>query len=184
VRAAGFDAVEASDADEAISSQVATDIEMPGSMDGLRLAAAVRDRWPPIKIITASGRVRVEHNDLPSGGRFLPKPYSGREVAAHLKERRLAIIIDNDNRYSAGGHSMRIRGEQRAGTRDHNRREHSNSIYIRCSTQERSRSCTLGHTRRNKQEHSRHSSRSPVRHNSHNPVRRRRRWTLCHRPAD
>ena len=44
VRAAGFDAVEASDADEAISSQVATDIEMPGSMDGLRLAAAVRDR--------------------------------------------------------------------------------------------------------------------------------------------
>jgi hypothetical protein len=95
-------------------------------------------------------------------------------VAAHLKERRLAIIIDNDNRYSAGGHSMRIRGEQRAGTRDHNRREHSNSIYIRCSTQERSRSCTLGRT----PEHSRHS---PVRHNSHNPVRRRRRWTLCHR---
>ena len=65
----------ASDADEAIDiltsrfdiAVVFTDIQMPGSMDGLRLAAAVRDRWPPIKIITASGRVRVENNDLPSG---------------------------------------------------------------------------------------------------------------------
>jgi two-component system, response regulator PdtaR len=55
-------------------------------MDGLRLAAAVRDRWPPIKIITASGRVRVGDDDLPSGSRFLLKPYSGREVAAHLEE--------------------------------------------------------------------------------------------------
>ena len=94
VRAAGFDAVEASNADEAIDiltsrfdiAVVFTDIQMPGSMDGLRLAAAVRDRWPPIKIITASGRVRVGDDDLPSGSRFLPKPYSGREVAAHLKE--------------------------------------------------------------------------------------------------
>ena len=56
----------ASDADEAIDiltsrfAVVFTDIQMPGSMDGLRLAAVVRDRWPPIKIITASGRVRVE----------------------------------------------------------------------------------------------------------------------------
>ena len=63
----------ASDADEAIDiltsrfAVVFTDIQMPGSMDGLRLAAVVRDRWPPIKIITASGRVRVENNDLPSG---------------------------------------------------------------------------------------------------------------------
>ena len=94
VRAAGFDAVEASDADEAIDiltsrfdiAVVFTDIQMPGSMDGLRLAAAVRNRWPPIKIITASGHVRVGDDDLPSGSRFLPKPYSGREVAAQLKE--------------------------------------------------------------------------------------------------
>ena len=65
----------ASDADEAIDiltsrfdiAVVFTDIQMPGSMDGLRPAAAVRDRWPPIKIITASGRIRVEKNDLPSG---------------------------------------------------------------------------------------------------------------------
>jgi two-component system, response regulator PdtaR len=61
VREAGFDSVEASNADAAIEvlerrfdiTVVFTDIQMPGSMDGLRLAAAVRDRWPPIKIITA-----------------------------------------------------------------------------------------------------------------------------------
>ena len=93
VREAGF-AVEASNADEAIDvlerrfdiTVVFTDIQMPGSIDGLRLAAAVRDRWPPIKIITASGHVRVGNEELPSGSRFLPKPYSGREVAAHLKD--------------------------------------------------------------------------------------------------
>jgi CheY-like chemotaxis protein len=56
---AGFDVFEAAHADAAIASLVAnlnirlmfTDIDMPGGMDGLKLAAAVRDRWPPIKII-------------------------------------------------------------------------------------------------------------------------------------
>ncbi len=94
VNDAGFDAVEASNADEAIDilqrrsdiAVVFTDVDMPGSMDGLRLAAAVRDRWPPIKIITASGHIRLTEKDLPSGSRFLPKPYSAREVRAHLEE--------------------------------------------------------------------------------------------------
>jgi CheY-like chemotaxis protein len=53
---------------------VFTDIEMPGSMDGLRLAQAVRGRWPPIKIIATSGRYVVRDGDLPSGGLFLAKP--------------------------------------------------------------------------------------------------------------
>jgi len=94
VRAAGYEVMEASSADEAIDilqsdrgvDVVFTDVQMPGSMDGLRLAMAVRDRWPPIKIITASGRVRIRDEDLPSGSRFLAKPYSAREVVAHLKE--------------------------------------------------------------------------------------------------
>jgi CheY-like chemotaxis protein len=34
---------------------VITDINMPGSMDGLRLAAAIRDRWPPIHLIVVTG---------------------------------------------------------------------------------------------------------------------------------
>ena len=53
---------------------------MPGSMDGVKLAQFVRDRWPPIKIIATSGRVVVDDNDLPTGSLFLPKPYRGAEL--------------------------------------------------------------------------------------------------------
>ena len=63
IREAGFEVVEAGNADEAIAilenqdiRVVFTDIQMPGSMDGLKLAAAVRSRWPPIKIIATSAR--------------------------------------------------------------------------------------------------------------------------------
>ena len=91
---AGFEAVEASNADEAIDilesrrdiTVVFTDIQMPGSMDGLKLARAIRGRWPPIKIVATSGRLQVRETDLPEGGRFLPKPYSPREVTGVLRE--------------------------------------------------------------------------------------------------
>jgi CheY-like chemotaxis protein len=94
VRAAGFDVLEASNADEAIAiledrldvTVVFTDIQMPGSMDGLKLAAAIRGRWPPIKIVATSGMAEVSREELPSGSRFIPKPYSPREVVAALRE--------------------------------------------------------------------------------------------------
>jgi CheY-like chemotaxis protein len=59
---------------------------MPGSMDGLKLARFVRDRWPPIKIVATSGLVTVEDDDLPAASVFLPKPYRGAEVVATLRE--------------------------------------------------------------------------------------------------
>jgi CheY-like chemotaxis protein len=94
IAAAGFEAVEAANADEAIDilearpdiAVVFTDIQMPGSMDGLKLARAVRGRWPPIKIVATSGLVNVRETDLPEGGRFLPKPYSPMQVAGMLRE--------------------------------------------------------------------------------------------------
>jgi len=94
IEAAGFDTLEAASADEAIAILEArpdihvlfTDIHMPGSMDGVKLAHFVRGRWPPVKIIATSAHARIEGYQLPHGGRFLPKPYSAREVAAHLKE--------------------------------------------------------------------------------------------------
>jgi CheY-like chemotaxis protein len=94
IAAAGFEAVEASNADEAIEilearrdiTIVFTDIQMPGSMDGLKLARAVRGRWPPIKIVATSGHVGVRDSDLPEGGRFLPKPYSPGQVMGVLRE--------------------------------------------------------------------------------------------------
>jgi two-component system, response regulator PdtaR len=94
VRAAGFDVLEAENADDAILilesrldiTVVFTDIQMPGSMDGLKLAAAIRGRWPPIKIVATSGMARVSKDDLPSGSCFLPKPYSARQIVTTLRE--------------------------------------------------------------------------------------------------
>jgi CheY-like chemotaxis protein len=91
---AGFEVLEAANADEAIEilesrndiRLVFTDIHMPGSMDGLKLAHAVRDRWPPIKIIVTSGREMPTKDDLPEGGRFLAKPYSLVSMGAALRE--------------------------------------------------------------------------------------------------
>jgi CheY-like chemotaxis protein len=94
IKAADFEVIEAANADEAIAilesrndiAVVFTDVQMPGSMDGLRLARAVRGRWPPIKIITTSGQRIVEELDLPEGGRFLPKPYNPTQVSGVLRE--------------------------------------------------------------------------------------------------
>lgn len=86
VEDAGFVAIEACDADEAVIllesrtdiSLLFTDINMPGSMDGLKLAHAVRDRWPPIKILLASGQERLQPFELPSNSCFVGKPYRRR----------------------------------------------------------------------------------------------------------
>lgn len=94
IEAAGFDVIQAANAEEAIAilevrsdiRVVFTDIQMPGSMDGLKLARFIQNRWPPIKIIATSGRVSVEDGDLPSGSVFFPKPYRGAEVVAALQE--------------------------------------------------------------------------------------------------
>jgi CheY-like chemotaxis protein len=94
IKAAGFEVVEAGNADQAIEilearrdiTLVFTDIQMPGSMDGLKLARAVRGRWPPIKIVATSGHLHIRETDLPEGGRFLPKPYSSTEINGLLRE--------------------------------------------------------------------------------------------------
>jgi CheY-like chemotaxis protein len=94
VEMAGFEAISASDADEAIRilesrndiRAVFTDVQMPGSMNGLRLARVVRSRWPPVALIVTSGRTKIPENDLPSGGRFLGKPYHSGQVEATLRQ--------------------------------------------------------------------------------------------------
>jgi CheY-like chemotaxis protein len=90
----GFEVIEAANADEAIRILEArkdvrivfTDIHMPGSMDGLKLARAVRNRWPPIKIIVTSGRDPVTEQDLPEGSRFFAKPYDPIQITNLLHE--------------------------------------------------------------------------------------------------
>ena len=94
IKAAGFAVVEAENAEEAIAilerrldiTVVFTDIQMPGSMDGLKLAACIRDRWPPIKIVATSGLLDIGREDLPHGSRFLPKPYNAAQIVGTLHE--------------------------------------------------------------------------------------------------
>lgn len=79
----GFTAYEAASADQAIAhlerhpkvAALFTDIQMPGSMDGLKLAHRVHAQWPKVGIIVASGQQKVTAERLPPNGVFLSKPY-------------------------------------------------------------------------------------------------------------
>ena len=90
---AGFDTLQAGSADEAIGlletrseiKVVFTDINMPGSMDGLALAHAIRHRWPPVELVVTSGYARVRDEDLPKRGLFLGKPYQPAELVRMVR---------------------------------------------------------------------------------------------------
>jgi CheY-like chemotaxis protein len=103
LEAKGFAVVEAGNADDAIRvlemrtdiHLVFTDIDMPGSMDGLKLASYVRERWPPIKLIVASGHVALEEGMLPTGGRFFSKPYELDHIATAIADLVAAQAIEH-----------------------------------------------------------------------------------------
>jgi two-component system, response regulator PdtaR len=89
---AGYQVFEARNADEAIRILDAnpeirllfTDIEMPGSMDGIKLAQYASHRWPPLKIIIVSGKSSVVEAELPEHCLFLPKPFWPSQVMSAL----------------------------------------------------------------------------------------------------
>ena len=84
----GFDVLEAANADEAILlleadpqiGVVVTDIDMPGTMDGLKLAFVVRERWPPCRLIIVSGLNKLSEKDMPRGCLFMSKPLDRSDV--------------------------------------------------------------------------------------------------------
>ncbi len=92
VEDAGFEAVEAADAIQAIEileerrdvGIVFSDIDMPRGMDGMKMAALIRDRWPPIQIILTSGYFSVEKVRMPSRSVFFPKPYETSKIVEAL----------------------------------------------------------------------------------------------------
>lgn len=94
VQDAGYTSIEAVDADQALAmlesrSDIAllfTDIQMPGSMDGLELAHAVHKRWPPIKIILVSGQLRLSTVEIPLHSRFFGKPLISGEMIAEMRD--------------------------------------------------------------------------------------------------
>ena len=94
VEEAGFEAVVASDATEAVEILekrldiriVFTDIDMPRGLDGIKLAALVRDRWPPIEIILTSGHISPKAADLPARSVFFSKPYRQKDVVEAMRK--------------------------------------------------------------------------------------------------
>lgn len=94
IEQAGFDVVEAGTGIEAISvlekrgdiRTVFTDIEMPGSINGIQLAHLIRTRWPSIGIMATSGQLRLREDDLPAGARLLHKPYAVAHLTDALRE--------------------------------------------------------------------------------------------------
>lgn len=94
VQDAGFEPIEAISADEAIAilesrddiSCLFTDIQMPGSMDGLKLAHVTHTRWPHIKIILVSGQIAVTEADAPEDSKFFPKPLEIEQMIVELQD--------------------------------------------------------------------------------------------------
>src|ERR1700749_492162 len=70
---AGMTVLEATSADDALKilrskpqiSAIITDVQMPGTMDGIELARLVRDRWPRKVIIISSGHAAPSTQTLP-----------------------------------------------------------------------------------------------------------------------
>jgi CheY-like chemotaxis protein len=92
---AGFQVLEAANADvalkvlEAHSAEVQvlfTDVNMPGSMDGMELAEQVHVRWPHVLLLIASGYARPHPDEIPDHGRFIPKPYRAATLVRQISE--------------------------------------------------------------------------------------------------
>ena len=90
---AGYVAIEAADADQALElldgrddiDVLFSDIKMPGTLDGLGLAARVRERWPSMPIILTSGHLYRGDFDMPASVPFLQKPYRAGALIAELE---------------------------------------------------------------------------------------------------
>src|ERR1700730_4250830 len=94
VEDAGFTPIEAVNADDALAilesrsdiQLLFTDIQMPGSMDGLRLAYSFHERWPLIKIILVSGQLKLTDDDKPADSRFFGKPIDGKQMIQEMRD--------------------------------------------------------------------------------------------------
>ena len=95
---AGYRVIEAPTADDALAilekadrvELLFSDVDMPGSMDGLELAEIVHRRWPDIRLLLTSGHHQLGAGKIPDDGEFMPKPYSLDAVIAQIR----ALLAD------------------------------------------------------------------------------------------
>jgi two-component system, response regulator PdtaR len=89
----GFTVLEAGNADRAIVilethpgiAAIFTDVQMPGTMNGLGLVGHVHERWPEIRVVVTSGNCLFGVGDLGHGDCFIRKPYQPGDVARALR---------------------------------------------------------------------------------------------------
>jgi CheY-like chemotaxis protein len=89
---AGFEALEAADADAALAlirsrpdiRVLFTDIELPGKLDGMELARKIHEEWPHVLVLVTSGKQRPSRTEMADDGRFLPKAYTRDEVIREI----------------------------------------------------------------------------------------------------
>ena len=89
---AGFEVLEAADADAALAligsrpdiRILFTDIGLPGELDGIELAQTVHERWPHVLLLVTSGKQRPSESEIADNGRFLAKPYTRDDVIREI----------------------------------------------------------------------------------------------------
>jgi DNA-binding NtrC family response regulator len=90
----GFGVVQAANADAALKlletrddvRLLFTDIQMPGSCDGMDLARQVHARWPNILLVITSGQIKPTEAEIPDHGHFLGKPYQANELLGEVND--------------------------------------------------------------------------------------------------
>lgn len=90
----GFTVIEAADGEAALrilderadTGVLFTDVNMPGPIDGLKLARLARSRRPELLVVVVSGKPLPSESELPERGCFLPKPYEPHHVASVMRE--------------------------------------------------------------------------------------------------
>ena len=92
VEQAGWIALEASNSAEAVDvltrhprvDLLFTDINMPGDMNGLQLAAWVHEHHPHVHLVITSGKGFLPDYVMPDSGTFVPKPYTYHQLLGVL----------------------------------------------------------------------------------------------------
>ena len=93
IEEAGCDVVEANTTAKAIQILesrpdiriVFADLDVRGSVMGLRLAALIRERWPPVELIL-TGAVKPDLSSIPARGVFHDKPFQQRKLVQSIRE--------------------------------------------------------------------------------------------------
>jgi DNA-binding NtrC family response regulator len=77
-----------------------TDVQMPGSLNGMQLAHEVHERWPHVLLVMTSGRERPARAEIPDDGRFVAKPHSAEELLGQVRSAVRIIGIKNIEKYN------------------------------------------------------------------------------------